>query len=82
MTLRNVIPDKTLLRNITQKLARVGTGTPSHVTTTVRNGEATLSGTIGFEHERHSILRSASSVSGIRRVIDQLRVVATKKSWS
>ena len=82
MPLGNQIPDKTLLRNVIQRMARLGAGTPSRVTTTVRSGEVTIQGTIGFEHERRSILRAASGVSGVRRVIDQLRVDVKKKSWT
>ncbi len=76
------IPDKTLLKNVLQRLSRFGAGTPNRIATTVRGGDVTLTGTIGFEHERRNILKSASCVSGVRRVIDQLRVEAKKKNWT
>ena len=82
MPLGNLIPDKTLLKNVIQRLARLGAGTPSRVTATVRSGEVTMSGTLGYEHERRNILKAASAVSGVRRVIDQLRVESKKKSWT
>lgn len=75
MTLGNQILDKNLLRQVVQKLARCGTGSQSHVTSAVSGGNVTLTGTLRYEHERRFILRSMSSISGIRRVIDQLRVV-------
>jgi osmotically-inducible protein OsmY len=78
MTLGDQIPDKTLLRNVDQKLARKGSGT-GHITTAVRGGDVTLTGTIGYEHERRALLRTASSVPGVRRVVDQLKVAEKKK---
>ena len=80
MPLGNLIPDKTLLKSVIQRLARLGAGTPSRVTATVRSGEVTMNGTIGYEHERRNILKAASGVSGVRRVIDQIRVEAKKKT--
>ena len=82
MTFGTQIPDKTLLKRVVQKLSQSGTGSPSHVTATIRSGEVTLTGTLRYEHERRPILRSANGISGIRRVIDQLRVVPKKKSWT
>lgn len=78
----NQIPDKSLLRTIVQKLSQRGNGSQMKVTPTVRGGDVTLSGTLSFEHQRRFILRIASSILGVRRVIDQMRVVAKKKSWN
>jgi osmotically-inducible protein OsmY len=80
MTIGNQIPDKTLYRSVLQSLTRKGTGS-SRVTATVRSGEVTLTGAIAYEYERRPLLRSASSVPGVRRVIDQLRVEQRKKTW-
>jgi osmotically-inducible protein OsmY len=80
MTLGNQVPDKTLLKNVVQAMTRKGTGS-SHVTATVRGGDVTLTGRIAYEYERRPILKSAGSVPGVRRVIDQLRVETKKKSW-
>ena len=82
MALGNQIPDKTLLKQVVQKLARSGSGSQSHVTATVRSGEVTLTGTLRYEHERRPIVRSTGGISGIRRVIDQLRVMPQRKSWA
>ena len=79
MSLRNPIPDKTLLKNVVQKMMRQGTNS-SRVAATVRGGDVTLTGTIGYEYERRSILRSASNIPGVRRVIDQLRVEPKKRT--
>ena len=79
MSLRNQVPDKNLQRSVDQKLAQRGAGSQSRVTATVRSGAVTLTGTLHYEHERRAIVRSASSVSGVNRVIDNLTVAIKKK---
>lgn len=78
MSRDNQVPDKTVLSNVNKKMAMKGTGSKK-VAASVRGGDVTLTGTIAFEYERRAMLRSASSVPGVRRVIDQLRVEARKK---
>jgi osmotically-inducible protein OsmY len=78
----NKIPDKTILQNITQKLLQPGTGSQNSIKAAIRNGDLTLSGTIQYEHHRRHIVRTATSIAGVRRVIDQLKVGATKPKWS
>ena len=80
MAFGNQIPDKTLLKNIGQKMTRRGSGS-NHITTTVRSGDVTLTGTIAYEHHRRSIVKTVSGVPGVRRVIDQLRLEQKKKNW-
>ncbi|MEZ6116978.1 MAG: BON domain-containing protein [Pirellulaceae bacterium] len=79
MAIGNNVPDKTLLKTVTQKLLRTGSSS-SRITPTVRSGDVTLAGVIGFEHERRGIVRSVSSIPGVRRVIDQLRLIERKKA--
>ncbi len=79
MTFGSQIPDKTLFKQVTQKLSRSGVGSQSKVTASVRGGDVTLTGTLRYAQERHSILRSTNSVNGVRRVIDQMRVAPKKK---
>ena len=74
----NQIPDKTVLKSVLQKMTRKGTSS-NRVTATVRSGDVTIAGTIEYEHERRSILSSANSIPGVKRVIDQLRVEKKKK---
>ena len=78
MTLGNQVPDKSLLKTVNQKLTRKGGGS-DRVTTTVRSGDVTLTGTIRYEHQRRPLLKTAGSVLGVRRVIDQLQLVQKKK---
>ena len=82
MTFGNQIPDKTVLKQVVQKLMRSGTGSRSRVTAAVRNGDLTLTGTLQYEHERRCVVKAISSISGIRRVIDQMRLVPKKKVWA
>lgn len=77
--LNNKTPDKTVLKNVLQKMTRKGTSS-SRVKATVRSGDVTIAGTIDYEHERRSILSSVNSVPGVKRVIDQLRVEKKKRS--
>ena len=78
MALGNQVPDKTLLRNVERKISRKISGT-NRVSVSVRSGDVTLKGVIGYEHERRPILSSVNSVPGVRRVLDQLQVVDKKK---
>ena len=78
MILRNQIPDKTVLKSVLQRMTRKGTSS-SRVKATVRSGDVTLTGTIDYEHQRRSVLSSANSIPGVKRVIDQLRVEKKKK---
>ncbi len=79
MTLKNQIPDKTLLRSVLQNMMRKGTNS-SRVTATARSGDVTITGTIDYEHQRRPILNSANNITGIKRVIDQLRVEKRKRT--
>lgn len=72
--------DKSLLTKVNQNLARMG-GAQGKVTAAVSRGDITLTGTLQFEMQRSPIVRAASSVGGVRRVIDQMRISAPKKKW-
>lgn len=73
------IPDKTVLKNVIQRMARKGVNS-SRIKATVRNGDVSIAGTIDFEHERRSVVASVNSTPGVRRVIDQLRVEKKKRT--
>ncbi len=79
MPLGQQVPDRLLLRGVTQKLAQRFAGAGTRVTASVRNGEVTLAGTLEHEHQRRAIVKSASGVTGVRRVVDQLQVVTRKR---
>ena len=75
------VSDKALLQQVNQRLGRTGTS-QSRITATVRSGEVTLSGTIQYETQRHSIVKAAGAVADAGRVIDQLKLQTLKKSWA
>jgi len=77
MALGNQVPDKTLLQTVQRKLSqKCGS---ARVSATVRSGDVTISGVIKQEHERKPILRCLTSLQGVKRVIDQIRLEEKKK---
>lgn len=73
------VPDKTLLRSVSQKLAQRVGGSGSKINVTVNSGVITLSGTLSQEFLRRSIISSMNGIGGVRRVLDQMTVVPPKK---
>jgi len=73
-----IIMDKSVLQKVNQRLSRLG-GAQSKITATVRGGDVTLAGTLQYEMQRASIVKTATSVAGVRRVIDQLKVKPREK---
>ncbi|WP_286177507.1 BON domain-containing protein [Rhodopirellula sp. JC639] len=73
MALGNRIPDKTILKNVQSRLSKKCSGSPK-VSGDVRSGEVTLNGTIKNEVERKQIIRAVSTVEGVSRVIDRIKV--------
>ena len=80
MDRRNAVSDKALLQKVNQRLGRTG-ASQSRITASVRNREVTLSGTIQYETQRHSIVKAAGAVADVSRVVDQLRVLPQQKNW-
>lgn len=73
------VPDKAILKSVNDKLSRAGGGSNTKVTATVRQGDVTLSGVLQYEMQRQPLVRAATSVPGVRRVIDQLQVNKVKR---
>lgn len=78
MPLGNQVPDKTLLTNVQRRLAKKCSSSP-RVSVDVKSGEATVSGTIRVETERKPVLKCISSVEGVSRVIDRIKLEDRKK---
>lgn len=74
------VPDKTLLKNVTRKMAQKCPSS-NKVSAMVSGGEVTLTGTIKHEHERKPILRCAEAVTGVSRVTDQMNVEVKKSNF-
>jgi osmotically-inducible protein OsmY len=64
--------DKFVLQKVNQKLSRLG-GAQGKIVAAISRGDITLSGTIQYEMQRASIMKAASSVPGVRRVVDQMK---------
>jgi osmotically-inducible protein OsmY len=73
----DTVPDSTLLKRVNDKLSRAGA--QAKVTAAVRAGDVTLSGVLQYEIQRRPLVKAATSVAGVRRVIDQMRVEARKR---
>ena len=69
---KNEVSDKELLKTVNRRLDRAGGGSQSRVAASVQRGTVTLSGKIQYENLRTPIMKAASSVSGVRNVIDRL----------
>lgn len=74
----NVIPDKMVLQKLMQRLSRLG-GAQRDVKATISRGDVVLSGMIQYEMQRSSLIKIATSVPGVRRVIDQLKMKPKEK---
>jgi osmotically-inducible protein OsmY len=74
MLCNQLVPDKTILKKVNQRLTRTGLGYGCRVTVTVRGGQVSLSGNIQYEHQRRPALRAVGSVEGVKSVLDQLQV--------
>lgn len=79
MVLGNQVPDKTLLKSVNQKLMQRAGGSGSKITANVASGTVTLSGTLAQEYQRKTIVSAMQTISGVRRVIDQMTVTPPKK---
>lgn len=73
MPFENRVPDRLLLQKVTQKLSR-SSGSTARVNVTVRNGVGTLAGVLDYDYQKKPLLRAASSIQGIRSVVDQLKI--------
>ncbi len=70
---KNQVPDRDLLKQINQRMARTGTSSQSKVNVSVQQGIVTLTGTLQHAIQRDPILKAVSRVTGVRRVIDQMQ---------
>lgn len=79
MALGSQIPDKTLMRSVTQKLAQRCSGSGSKINVDVMSGSVTLTGTLAQEYQRKAILSSMHTITGVKRVVDKMTVAPPKK---
>jgi osmotically-inducible protein OsmY len=79
MALGSQIPDKTLMRSVTQKLAQRCGGSGSKINVDVMSGTVTLTGALAQEYQRKAILSSMHTITGVKRVVDKMTVAPPKK---
>ncbi len=79
MAIGSQIPDKTLLRSVTQKLAQRCSGSGSKINIDVMSGTVTLTGALAQEYQRKAIISSMNTVTGVKRVVDKMTVAPPKK---
>jgi osmotically-inducible protein OsmY len=79
MVLGKPIPDKTLLKSVTQKLAQRAGGSGNKIVAQVSSGIVTLTGTLAQEFQRRAITSAISGIGGVRRVLDQMTIIPPKK---
>jgi osmotically-inducible protein OsmY len=79
MALGSKIPDKTLMRSVTQKLAQRCSGSGSKINVDVISGTVTLTGALAQEYQRKAIISSMNTITGVKRVVDKMTIVPPKK---
>jgi len=72
---KNVVTDKDLLRTVNQRLSRAGAASSTRVNATIQQGNVTLTGNLQYPYQRAPIVKSVERVTGVRRVIDMLKLV-------
>lgn len=77
---RNQTSDKELSKTVQKRLVRAGSGAQTPLAATVQQGTVTLIGILRYESQRRPILKAVSSIAGVGRVIDQLRIAVKPQS--
>ncbi len=73
------VPDNQLTRQVTMKLSQKSGGSGCKVTASVSNGQVTLNGLVVAEYQRRPIINAINSISGVKRVVDQIQIAPKKK---
>lgn len=66
--------DRTIVQQVTQRLATRGLRSPCRIDVQSHNGEVTLTGAIQYAHQRTAAMQAASTASGVRHVVDRMTV--------
>ena len=73
------VPDNQLTRQVTMKLSQKSGGSGCKVNGSVSNGNVTLTGQVVAEYQRRPIVNAINSISGVKRVVDQIQIAPKKK---
>jgi osmotically-inducible protein OsmY len=71
--------DRSIVQQVTQRLATRGIRSPCRIDVQSKNGEVTLTGAVHYPHQRAAAMQAASSASGVRHVVDRLSVKPPEK---
>ena len=71
--------DRTVVQQVTQRIATKGIRSPSRIDVQAKNGQVTLTGNIQYAHQRSAAVQAASTAAGVRQVVDQLKVMPNTK---
>jgi osmotically-inducible protein OsmY len=75
------IPDAVISQKAREKLSGLGVRAPCRVAVVSNKGSVTLSGTIQYEHQRHSAVRAIKAVHGVLGVVDQMKLLSSGQCW-
>lgn len=73
------VQDRTISRQVKDKIASRGLRPPCKVAVATNKGEVTLTGTVQHAHQKSAAVQAAQGIAGVRRVLDKLTVNATPK---
>ena len=71
--------DRTIVQQVTQRLATRGLRSPCRIDVQSKNGEVTLTGAIQYPYQRSAAMHAAASASGVRHVVDRMTVKPPEK---
>lgn len=69
------VKDSAISQKVKEKLSGAGIRAPCKVAVVSSNGQVTVSGSIQHEHQRSLALRAIRGVTGVQRVVDQMRLI-------
>jgi osmotically-inducible protein OsmY len=69
------VKDSVISQKVKEKLSGAGIRAPCKVAIVSANGQVTVSGLIQHEHQRSLALRAINGVTGVQRVVDQMRLI-------
>jgi osmotically-inducible protein OsmY len=73
------IQDRTISRQVQDKIASRGIRVPCRVAVATSKGEVTLSGSVQHAHQKAAAVQAAHGISGVRRVFDRLIIKTAQK---
>ena len=66
--------DQTMADLVSERIATRGIRAPCRIDVQAKNGEVTLSGDLQHAYQRSAVLQVAAATSGVRHVVDRLRI--------